>query len=54
MARRDGHAPRGKQSVGSVPLAHYHTTTFLAALWHDDITAPMVADGAITGALLLK
>jgi transposase len=37
-----------------VPHGHWHTTTFVAGLRHDDITAPMVADGAMTGALFLK
>lgn len=53
-ARRYGRAPRGERCVGSVPHGHWHTTTFVAGLRHDDITAPMVADGAMTGALFLK
>jgi hypothetical protein len=51
MARRYGRAPR---CVASVPHGHWHTTTFVAGLRHDDITAPMVADGAMPGALFLK
>jgi transposase len=54
MARRYGRAPRGERCVGSVPHGHWHTTTFVAGLRHDDITAPMVTDGAMTGALFLK
>jgi transposase len=54
MARRYGRAPRGERCVASVPHGHWHTTTFVAGLRHDDITAPMVADGAMTGALFLK
>ena len=54
MARRDGHAPRGERGVASVPHGHWHTTTFVAGLRHGAITAPMVADGAMTGALFLK
>lgn len=54
MARRYGRAPRGERCVGSMPHGHWHTTTFIAGLRHDDITAPMVADGAMTGALFLK
>ena len=54
MARRYGRAPRGERCVGSIPHGHWHTTTFIAGLRHDDITAPMVADGAMTGALFLK
>ena len=54
MARRYGRAPRGERCVGSVPHGHWHTTTFVAGLRHDDSTAPMVAEGAMTGALFLK
>jgi transposase len=54
MARRYGRAPRGERCIGSVPHGHWHTTTFVAGLRHDDITAPMVADGTMTGALFLK
>lgn len=52
-ARRYGRAPRGERCLASVPHGHWHTTTFVAGLRHDDITAPMVADGAMTGALFL-
>ena len=54
MARRYGRAPRGERCVASVPHGHGHTTTFVAGLRHDDISAPMVADGAMTGTLFLK
>lgn len=54
MTRRYGRAPRGERCLASVPHGHWHTTTFVAGLRHDDITAPMVADGAMTGALFLK
>jgi transposase len=54
MARRYGRAPRGERCLASVPHGHWHTTTFVAGLRHDDITAPMVADGPMTGALFLK
>jgi len=30
---------------------HWKTTTFLAALPHDGLTAPLVVDGAINGEL---
>jgi transposase len=54
MARRYGRAPRGERCVAAVPHGHGHTTTFIAGLRHDDITAPMGADGAMTGALFLQ
>jgi transposase len=36
-----------------VPHGHWKTTTFLAALRHDAITAPLVVDGPINGAVFL-
>jgi transposase len=49
MARRYGRAPRGARVVAALPHGHWKTTTFLAALRHDRITAPCVFDGAING-----
>ena len=54
MAQRDGRAPREERCVASVPHGHWHTTTFVAGLRQDDISAPMVANGAMTRALFLK
>ena len=48
-----GWAPRGKRVIDYVPHGHWKTTTFLAALRHDGLTAPMVIDGAINGELFL-
>lgn len=42
-------APRGQRLVASVPHGHWTTSTFLAALRHDAITAPCVIDGPING-----
>ena len=50
MARRYGRSPRGQRLVASVPHGHWKTSTFLAALRHDGLTAPCVLDGAINGA----
>jgi transposase len=49
MARRYGRAPRGQRLVASVPQGHWQTSTFLAALRRDRISAPYVLDGAING-----
>jgi transposase len=49
MARRYGRSARGERLVAAVPHGHRKTTTFLAALRHDRITAPCVFDGAING-----
>ena len=53
MARRYGRAPRGERVVAAIPHGHWKTTTFIAALRHDRITAPCVFDGAINGARFL-
>jgi len=48
-----GRAPRGQRCIASVPHGHWKTTTFIAALRSDAVTAPMVADGPMDGALFL-
>ncbi len=53
MARRHGRARRGQRVVAAVPHGHWKTTTFLAALRHDGLSAPGVFDGAINGARFL-
>jgi transposase len=53
MARRHGRAQRGARVVAAVPHGHWKTTTFLAALRHNGISAPCVFDGAINGARFL-
>ncbi len=53
MARTRGRAPRGERCIASVPHGHWKTTTFIAGLRHDALTAPMVADGPMDGALFL-
>jgi transposase len=49
MARRYGRCPRGKRLVSSVPYGHWKTTTFVAGLRHDGLTAPFVIDGPMNG-----
>ena len=53
MTRRYGRAQTGKRCVAAVPHGHWKTTTFVAGLRHDRLTAPMVADGPMDGALFL-
>jgi transposase len=53
MARRYGRARRGQRLVAAVPHGHWKTTTLIAALRHDGLSAPCVFDGAITGARFL-
>ncbi len=49
MTRRYGRAPKGQRLLGFAPHGHWKTTTFIAALRHDHITAPCVFDGPING-----
>jgi transposase len=53
MARRYGRARRGQRLVAAVPHGHWKTTTLIAALRHDGLSAPCVFDGAITGVRFL-
>lgn len=50
MTPARGRAPRGERCIASLPHGHWKTTTFIAALRHDGIGAPMVLDGAMDGA----
>jgi len=54
MARRYGRSAIGERLVCAIPHGHWKTTTFIGALRHDGLTAPMVADGPMTGALFLE
>lgn len=49
MTRLYGRCVRGARLVDQTPHGHWQTTTFLAALRHDGLTAPLVIDGAIDG-----
>ena len=51
MTRRYGRAPVGQRLVCPVPHGHWKTTTFVAALRADGLTAPLVIDGAVNGDL---
>jgi len=53
MVRLRGRAPRGVRVIGSVPLGAWQTITFVAALRHNKMTAPMVIEGAISGEMFL-
>src|SRR6476661_5797146 len=39
--------------IGTVPLGAWETITFVAALRHNKMTAPMVVEGAMTGEMFL-
>jgi transposase len=53
MVRLRARAPRGARVIGTVPLGAWETITFVAALRHNKMTAPMVIEGAITGEMFL-
>ncbi|NIA06403.1 MAG: hypothetical protein GWP14_01995 [Actinobacteria bacterium] len=53
MTRLRGRAARGQGLVDHAPQGHWQTTTFLAALRVEGLTAPLVVDGAINGELFL-
>jgi transposase len=53
FTRLRGRAARGERLVDKVPHNHWKTTTFLAALRFDGLTAPLVIDGAVDGPLFL-
>ena len=53
LVRLNGRAPRGERVIGSVPLGTWETITFVAALRHNQMTAPMVVAGAMTGEMFL-
>ena len=53
MTRSRGRALRGKRVIDKLPHGHWKTTTFVAALRASGLTAPLVVDGAINGALFL-
>jgi hypothetical protein len=50
MARRYGRCPASERLVAAVRHGHWHTTTFVAGLRQNGITAPLVLDGPMTGA----
>jgi transposase len=53
MTRLEGRAPRGQRLVDAVPFGKWRTSTFIAGLRQDGLTAPAVFDGAINGDMFL-
>ncbi len=49
MAPIRGRCRRGERLIGKVPFGRWTTTTFVAGLRHDGMTAPFVITGAING-----
>ena len=53
MVRHYGRSPRGERLIAKVPHGHWKTTTLVAALRIDCMTAPYVVDGAMDGPAFL-
>jgi transposase len=49
MTRLRGRCHRGERLVGRVPHGHWKTTTFVAGLSHETLTAPFVIDRPMNG-----
>jgi transposase len=49
LTRSHGRAPKGERCVAAVPHGHWPSTTFIAGLRVDALTAPMVLDGPMDG-----
>ncbi len=53
MTRLRGRAPIGQRLIDKTPHGHWKMTTFIAALRYDRLTAPMVIDRPMNGAIFL-
>lgn len=53
MTRRYGRAPKGQRCHASAPRGHWQTSTFVGALRHNRVDAPMVTDGPMDGEIFL-
>jgi transposase len=53
LARLRGRAPRGVRLVGEVLLGSWETITFVAAMRHNKMMAPMVVKGAMNGEMFM-
>ena len=47
MTRLHGRCPVGQRCLGTVPQGHWQSSTFMAALRHESITAPFLVAGAV-------
>ena len=54
MTRGYGRALKGKRCIGSAPYGHWQTTTFVGALRHRQISAPMVIEGPLDGEVFIE
>ncbi len=54
MTRAYGRSPKGSCCIGSAPYGHWQTTTFVGALRHKKISAPMVIEAPMDGEVFLE
>jgi transposase len=53
MTRVRGRCARGQRLIAAVPHGHWKTSTFVAALRINGLTAPLIIDGAMNGQVFL-
>jgi len=53
LTRLRGRSMRGARCLAQVPHGHYKSTTFIAGLRCDGVSAPLVIDGAMDGAMFV-
>lgn len=49
MARLRGRCPVGQRCLSAIPHGHWQSTTLIAALRQEGITAPFLVEGAVDG-----
>ena len=54
MTRARGRSPKGSRCIGAAPYGHWQTTTFVGALRHQKVSAPMVIEGPMDGDVFLE
>ncbi|MEM9398662.1 MAG: IS630 family transposase [Verrucomicrobiota bacterium] len=54
MTRLYGRAFRGERCHDQVPYGHWNSSTFLAALRYNALTAPLLVDGAMDGEMFVS
>jgi transposase len=47
LARLYGRCPRGERGLSAVPHGHWQSSTFIAALRHEQVEAPFLIDGPV-------
>src|SRR5476649_1467943 len=53
MVRLRGRSLRGERLIDKTPRGHWKTSTFIAALRHNRLTAPFTIDGPVNGEVFL-